>query len=109
MIYSPDSPGGELLKLMAGIDVVHIPYKGTGPAMNDLIGGHVDVMFSGISSARPHIEAGTLRALAVIGGKRSPALPDCRPSRRPAWAASPHRPTGACSRPPAPRSRSSSA
>ena len=68
--------GGELLKLVAGIDVVHIPYKGTGPAMNDLIGGHVDVMFSGISSARPHIDAGKLRALAVTGDKRSPAVPD---------------------------------
>src|SRR6516165_10539601 len=45
--------GGELLKLVAGINVVHVPYKGAGPAMNDLIGGHVDVMFSGISSARP--------------------------------------------------------
>ncbi len=43
--------GGELLKMVAGIDVIHVPYKGTGPAMNDLIGGHVDVMFSGISSA----------------------------------------------------------
>lgn len=67
---------GELLKLVAGIDVVHVPYKGTGPAMNDLLGGHVDVMFSGISSARPHIEAGTLRALAVTGDERSTALPD---------------------------------
>jgi len=41
--------GGELLKLVAGIDVVHVPYRGTGPAMNDLLGGHVDVMFSGIA------------------------------------------------------------
>jgi tripartite-type tricarboxylate transporter receptor subunit TctC len=68
--------GGELLKLVAGIDVIHVPYKGTGPAMNDLIGGHVDVMFSGISSARPHLEAGALRALAVTGEKRNPAVPD---------------------------------
>jgi tripartite-type tricarboxylate transporter receptor subunit TctC len=68
--------GGELLKLVAGIDVVHVPYKGTGPAMNDLIGGHVDVMFSGISSARPHLEAGALRALAVTGETRNAAVPD---------------------------------
>ena len=68
--------GGELLKLVAGIDVVHVPYKGTGPAMNDLIGGHVDVMFSGISSARPHMDAGTLRALAVTGETRNAATPD---------------------------------
>src|SRR5437764_1182516 len=68
--------GGELLKLVAGIDVVHVPYKGTGPAMNDLIGGHVDVMFSGISSARPHLDAGTLRALAVTGETRNAATPD---------------------------------
>jgi tripartite-type tricarboxylate transporter receptor subunit TctC len=67
--------GGELLKLVAGIDVVHIPYKGTGPAMNDLIGGHVDAMFSGISSALPHVEAGKLHALAVTGDARSPAVP----------------------------------
>jgi tripartite-type tricarboxylate transporter receptor subunit TctC len=67
---------GELLKLVASINVVHVPYKGAGPAMNDLIGGHVDVMFSGISSARPYLEAGTLRALAVTGEKRNPAVPD---------------------------------
>jgi tripartite-type tricarboxylate transporter receptor subunit TctC len=68
--------GGELLKLVAGIDIIHVPYKGTGPAMNDLIGGHVDVMFSGISSARPHLDAGTLRALAVTGETRNAATPD---------------------------------
>jgi tripartite-type tricarboxylate transporter receptor subunit TctC len=67
--------GGELLKLVAGIDVVHVPYKGTGPAMNDLIGGHVDVMFSGISSAKPYMDAGTLHALAVTGDKRNAATP----------------------------------
>ena len=68
--------GGELLKLVAGIDVVHVPYKGTGPAMNDLIGGHVDVMFSGISSARAFMDAGTLRAYAVTGETRNAATPD---------------------------------
>jgi tripartite-type tricarboxylate transporter receptor subunit TctC len=68
--------GGELLKFVAGIDVRHVPYKGTGPAMNDLIGGHVQVMFSGISSARPYMDAGTLRALAVTGDTRNAAVPD---------------------------------
>jgi tripartite-type tricarboxylate transporter receptor subunit TctC len=68
--------GGELLKLVAGIDIVHVPYKGTGPAMNDLVGGHVDVMFSGISSAKPFMDAGTLRAYAVTGETRNAAVPD---------------------------------
>ena len=68
--------GGELLKFVAGIDVKHVPYKGTGPAMNDLIGGHVQVMFSGISSARPFMDAGALRALAVTGDARNAAVPD---------------------------------
>ncbi|MGD9845049.1 MAG: Bug family tripartite tricarboxylate transporter substrate binding protein [Variibacter sp.] len=68
--------GGELLKAAAGINLVHVPYKGTGPAMNDLIGGHVDVMFSGISSARPFMESKALVALAVTGDARNPAVPD---------------------------------
>jgi len=68
--------GGELLKFVAGIDMKHVPYKGTGPAMNDLVGGHVQMMFSGISSARPYLDAGTLRALAVTGDKRNAAVPD---------------------------------
>jgi tripartite-type tricarboxylate transporter receptor subunit TctC len=68
--------GGELLKFVAGIDMKHVPYKGTGPAMNDLVGGHVQVMFSGISSARPYLDAGTLRALAVTGEARNAAVPD---------------------------------
>ena len=67
--------GGELLKMVAGIDVVHVPYKGTGPAMNDLIGGHVDVMFSGISSARPFMDDKKLNALAVTGDARNAATP----------------------------------
>jgi tripartite-type tricarboxylate transporter receptor subunit TctC len=68
--------GGELLKLVTGIDIVHVPYKGTGPAMNDLVGGHVDIMFSGISSAKPFMDAGTLRAYAVTGETRNAAVPD---------------------------------
>jgi tripartite-type tricarboxylate transporter receptor subunit TctC len=68
--------GGELLKLVAGIDIVHVPYRGTGPAMNDLLGGHVHVMFSGISSARQYIESGALRAFAVTGSERNAAVPN---------------------------------
>jgi tripartite-type tricarboxylate transporter receptor subunit TctC len=67
---------GEMLKYMANIDVVHIPYKGTGPAMTDLISGQVSYMFGGISAVYPHAQAGKLRVLAVSSAKRSPALPD---------------------------------
>ena len=67
---------GEFLNSLAGIKMVHVPYKGSGQAVTDLLGGHVQLMFSGFSSALPHIRAGKLRALAVTGAKRSPALPD---------------------------------
>jgi tripartite-type tricarboxylate transporter receptor subunit TctC len=67
---------GELMKQVAGVDIVHIPYKGTGPAMADLLGGHVNMQFSGISSARPHVDAGKLRALVVTGRQRNPAMRD---------------------------------
>jgi tripartite-type tricarboxylate transporter receptor subunit TctC len=66
---------GELLKIAAGIDLVHIPYKGTAPAMNDLLAGQVAMQFAGISSARQHIDAGKLVALAVTGERRNPAVP----------------------------------
>jgi tripartite-type tricarboxylate transporter receptor subunit TctC len=66
----------ELLKAMTGINVVHVPYKGVGPAMSDLLGGHVASMVSNIASAKPHIENGKLRALAVTSRVRAPALPD---------------------------------
>jgi tripartite-type tricarboxylate transporter receptor subunit TctC len=66
----------ELLKVRAGIDVVHVPYKGVGPAIQDTLAGHVMSMMSNAASAKPHIAAGKLRALAVTSSKRSPALPD---------------------------------
>lgn len=66
----------ELMKLAAGVDIIHIPYKGTGPAMNDLLGGQVNMQFAGISSAKQHVEAGKLRAIALTGDKRNPAMPD---------------------------------
>ncbi|MEN9774271.1 MAG: hypothetical protein RL322_1341 [Pseudomonadota bacterium] len=65
----------ELMKLSAGVDIAHIPYKGTGPAMVDQLAGHVQMQFAGISTARPHVEGGKLRALAVTGDTRSPAMP----------------------------------
>jgi tripartite-type tricarboxylate transporter receptor subunit TctC len=67
--------GIELLKYVAKIDLVHIPYKGTGPAVADVLGGQVTMMFAGISSVKQHVEAGRLRAIAVTGEKRSPAMP----------------------------------
>jgi tripartite-type tricarboxylate transporter receptor subunit TctC len=66
---------GELLKQVAQVEIVHIPYKGTGPAMTDLLGGQVHMQFAGISSARAHVESGKLRALAVTGRTRNAAMP----------------------------------
>ena len=65
----------ELMKLAANVNITHIPYKGTGPAMTDLLGGQVQLQFAGISSARTYVEAGKLRALAVTGKLRNPAMP----------------------------------
>jgi tripartite-type tricarboxylate transporter receptor subunit TctC len=67
---------GELFKSMAGVDMVHIPYKGAAPALNDLLGGQIPVMFDSVPGVLPHIQAGKLRALAVTSAKRSPALPN---------------------------------
>ena len=67
---------GELLKITAKIDLVHVPYKGAGPVMPDLLGGHVPMFFSGMPPAMPHVRAGKLRALAVTTAKRSPTVPE---------------------------------
>ncbi|MGH8640629.1 MAG: Bug family tripartite tricarboxylate transporter substrate binding protein [Burkholderiales bacterium] len=67
---------GELLNSLAGMKMTHVPYKGGGQAIIDLVGGHVQVMFSGFSAAMPHIKSGKVRALAVTGARRSPALAD---------------------------------
>ena len=67
---------GELLNSLAGMKMTHVPYKGGGQAIIDLLGGHVQVMFSGFSAAMPHIKSGKIRALAVTGPQRSPALPE---------------------------------
>jgi tripartite-type tricarboxylate transporter receptor subunit TctC len=67
---------GELFKAMTGTFMVHIPYRGSGPALIDLMGGNMDVMFDNLPSALPHIRAGKLKALAVTSAMRSAALPD---------------------------------
>ena len=67
---------GELLKLRAGIDLVHVPYKGAGPGQTALLAHEVDMMFNGLPPALPHIKSGKLKALAVGGAKRSALLPD---------------------------------
>ncbi len=66
----------ELYKQMAGVDILHVPYKGSSPAVTDLLGGQVQMMFDNMPSALPHAKAGKLRPLAVTGLKRSAALPD---------------------------------
>jgi tripartite-type tricarboxylate transporter receptor subunit TctC len=67
---------GELFKSLAHVDMNHIPYKGGAPAANDVIGGQVELMFSPIPVAMPHVKSGRLRALAVTGSKRWPTSPD---------------------------------
>jgi tripartite-type tricarboxylate transporter receptor subunit TctC len=67
---------GELFKTMTGTFMVHIPYRGSGPALMDLIGGNMDVMFDNLPSAMPQIKGGKLKALAVTSATRSAALPD---------------------------------
>ena len=67
---------GELFKRKAGIEMTHVPYRGAGPAMNDLIPGRVDAMFSNLPGVLPQVQSGTIRGLAVTSAKRSPAAPD---------------------------------
>jgi len=67
---------GEMLNSMAGIQLQHVPYKGVAPAMNDVLGGQLPILFGSLPSSLAHIKAGKLRALAVSGAARSPVLPD---------------------------------
>ena len=67
---------GELFKSMAGVDILHIPYKGAAPALNDLLGGQLPIMFDSVPGVLQHIQSGKLRALGVTTRKRSAALPD---------------------------------
>jgi tripartite-type tricarboxylate transporter receptor subunit TctC len=66
----------ELFKAMAGVDFLHVPYKGTGQAVTDLLAGHVNLMFAPAQTVMPYVQAGRLRALAVTGAKRSETLPN---------------------------------
>ena len=75
-IGTPAHVAGELFKMMAGVDLVHVPYRGAAPALNDLLGGHVQVQFDALPSSIEHIRGGKLRALAVTTTARSGALPD---------------------------------
>ncbi len=68
--------GGELFKLEAGVDMLHVPFKGGGPAMIDVIGGHTKLVFSSLVQTTPHIKSGKLKAIGVGGLKRNPVLPD---------------------------------
>ena len=80
--YASTSPGtaqylgGELVKKMAGVDMVHIAYKGTGAVMPDLLSGRVPMMFENVAVMTPHIRKGTLRALAVSSSKRTHLMPE---------------------------------
>ncbi len=67
---------GALFAQMAGIDILHVPYRGTGPAVTDLLGGRIDLMFSPALTVTPHISAGTLRAIGTTGAARSALFPD---------------------------------
>jgi tripartite-type tricarboxylate transporter receptor subunit TctC len=73
---TPQHMTGELFRTAASLDMIHIPYKGSAPAITDLSGGHVPVMFDSTIAIVPHIKSGKLRAIAVTGAKRSPQLPD---------------------------------
>ncbi len=67
---------GELFKLQTKTFITHIPYRGAGPALQDLIAGNVDMMFDGLGSSAAHIQGGRIKALMVAGAKRNPAFPD---------------------------------
>ena len=68
--------GCVLLNYIIGTDITHVPYRGTGPAMQDLQGGRIDFLCEIITTAKPQVDGGTIRALAIFDSKRSPALPD---------------------------------
>ena len=68
--------GGELFKKMAGVDLVHVPYKGGGPAMIDVMGGQIPMMFSTVTQVLPHVRTSRLKLVAVGADKRSPVVPD---------------------------------
>jgi len=68
--------GFELFKLEAGIDVLHVPFRGAGPAVVDTVGGHTKAIIATVTTLAPHVKSGKLRALGISGTKRSPTMPD---------------------------------
>jgi tripartite-type tricarboxylate transporter receptor subunit TctC len=66
----------EQLKVAAKLDIVHVPYRGIGPAITDILGGQTQALFPGLAAALPHIKAGKMKPLAVTGTRRHPLLPD---------------------------------
>ena len=75
-IASPHHLSGELLRQKTGVEIVHVPYRGGGPAANDLLGGHINMAFLSLSSAVPHLPTGKLKILALVEKSRYPAMPD---------------------------------
>ncbi|MBV9561336.1 MAG: tripartite tricarboxylate transporter substrate binding protein [Bradyrhizobium sp.] len=75
-IGSTNHLAGELLKSLTGIDIVHVPYRGAAPAMNDLIAGHIPMMFDNMPAVLPQVQAKSVKAIAVAGATRATALPD---------------------------------
>lgn len=75
-VGTPPHLSGELFKAMAGVNIAHVPYRGGAPAMNDLIAGHIPVLFDVLTGAASHVRAGSARALAVTTATRSPSFPD---------------------------------
>jgi len=75
-VGTPNHLGAEMLKYLGKIDIVHVAYKGGGPAMNDLVGGQVQLQFSSIPTVLTHVKNGRIKMLAIGSAKRSPALPD---------------------------------
>ena len=67
---------GELFKMMAGVDMLHVPYKGAAPAVNDLLGGQVNILFADVAAILPHVKAGKVKALGIGSAKRFSGLPD---------------------------------
>jgi tripartite-type tricarboxylate transporter receptor subunit TctC len=66
----------EQLKVAANLDIVHVPYRGIGPAITDILGGQTQALFPGLAAALPHIKAGKMKPLAVTGTRRHPLLPE---------------------------------
>src|SRR5262249_34327306 len=75
-VGSPQHVYGEVFKMMTGVEMLHVPYRGGGPALTDLLAGQVSIMFDTLATSIEHIRAGKLRALAVTSAARSDVLPD---------------------------------